>query len=230
MTNPIKPTLQSELPSLALLAAVWAAAAYFFPRFPDVVPIHWNIAGEADGFGTPAMAAFLIPGLVTLVYGLFLGMPYLDPKKDRYVQFRRPYHIFKFLIIAVLGAVYAVASLSALGFPVRVDVWTPALIGLLFIALGNYFGKIKPNWFMGIRTPWTLSSEEVWNKTHRFGGRLFVAAGFAMLLSPVVPSMFRFALVIVLVLALSAGTFLYSYIVYRAEKRAQADGNDNEQG
>ncbi|MEK7167698.1 MAG: SdpI family protein, partial [Patescibacteria group bacterium] len=86
------------------------------------------------------------------------------------------------------------------------------------IVLGNYLGKIKPNWFMGIRTPWTLSSEVVWNKTHRMGGRLFIILGLTLMIVPWLPALWGMILLFSGIILLVLGTFIYSYIAYRQEK------------
>jgi uncharacterized membrane protein len=224
MSNPIKPTIKTELLSLFLILISIIASLYFFSHFPERVPIHWNISGQPDNWGSPIIAAFLFPAIILGMYLLFLFMPLLDPKKERYDQFRNVYHIFKNILVAFMAIVYFATSLNALGYNIPIGVVVPIMVGLLFIVMGNYMSKIKSNWFVGIRTPWTLSSEEVWNKTHRWGGKLFIIAGLLMASEAFLPVAWRMP-VFILVIALAVlGTIGGSYIIYLKEKKK----NDNQ--
>jgi uncharacterized membrane protein len=118
-----------------------------------------------------------------------------------------------------MTAVYFITGLNALGYDVPVSLWVPGLVGILFIVIGNYMGKIRPNWFMGIRTPWTLSSEEVWNKTHRFGGRVFMAGGALMIIMGWLPLAWRGPLLVAMVVMILLGTVGYSYLLYAKENK-----------
>lgn len=219
MSNPIKPTIKTEILPLVLILISLAASFYFYANFPDQVPTHWNFAGEVDSYSSKAFTAFFFPVLAVLMYFLFLVFPSIDPKKDRYNEFRKVYHIFKSLILAFLVIIYFIVGLNGLGYNISVSLWMPALIGLLFIVMGSYMAKIKPNWFMGIRTPWTLSSEEVWNKTHRFGGKMFILGGILMILQPFLPVSFRTTIFIITLVIVLAGTTGYSLIAYLREKK-----------
>jgi len=222
--NPIKPTIKTEiLPILLVLSAI-LSSFYFYANFPEQVPTHWNIYGEVDHYGSKLMGAFLFPVIMIGVYLLFLFLPFLDPKKERYGEFKKIYHFFKFYILFFLVSIYFVTGFNSVGYNISVGLWIPALVGLLFVIIGNYMGKIKPNWFMGIRTPWTLSSEEVWNKTHRFGGKIFIVSGFLMAMMNFYPINFRLPIFIITIIAMVFGTFLYSYILYIKEKK---DGKRN---
>jgi uncharacterized membrane protein len=217
--NPIKITIKSEIFSISLIAILAAASVYFYERFPERVITHWNFSGQADGWSGRGFAAFFLPALLIGLYLLFIFIPRLDPEKERYAEFAKVYNAFRNLILLALAVIYFVASLNNIGYEVPVGVWTPAIIGLLFIFLGSYFGKIKKNRFVGIRTPWTMSSETVWNKTHRFGGKIFMLGGALMLLTPIVPQSWRLPLFIANIIMLLSGTVVYSYIVYRQEKK-----------
>ncbi len=217
MSNPIKLTIKSELFSAILIIVLIAASFYFYSHFPAVVVTHWNFQGQPNGWSGRAFAAFFFPALLIALYLLFIFLPNLDPRKERYAEFAKTYNVFRNLIIAVLAAVYFVASFNNLGANLSVNLWVPAAIGVLFIVLGNYLGKIKPNWFVGIRTPWTLSSETVWNKTHRFGGKVFIFGGLLMILSGFGPEAWRLPLFIADIIILLFGTVVYSYLVYLKE-------------
>lgn len=219
MANPIKPTIKTEFIPLLLIILTLASAVFFYNNLPERVATHWNFAGQVDAYGSGKAQAIAIPLMVVGMYLLFLLMPYLDPKKERYEQFSKIYHIFKTMILALLIIIYFIVGLNGLGYNLPVGLIIPALIGLLFIIIGNYMAKIKRNWFVGIRTPWTLSSEEVWNKTHRFGGKMFILAGLLMIAEIVMPNSWKLWIFIIMMAVLLGGTVGYSYIVYLQEKK-----------
>lgn len=219
MANPIKPTIKTEFIPLAFLILTMFSSVFFYNNLPERIATHWNFAGEVDGWSSGQTQAIVFPLLAIGMYLLFLLIPYLDPKKERYEQFSKIYHIFKNIILALIVIIYFVVGLNGLGYNLPVGVIMPGLIGLLFIVLGNYMGKIKMNWFMGIRTPWTLSSEEVWNKTHRFGGKMFILAGLLMVAEIFLPTGWKLPVFIIMMVTLLAGTVGYSYFAYLKEKK-----------
>ena len=153
------------------------------------------------------------------MYLLFLALPYLDPRRERYADFAKVYHIFKGILVGFMALIYFITGLAGLGYQVSVGAIIPAGVGLLFIVLGNYMSKIKPNWFMGIRTPWTLESEEVWNKTHRLGGKLFILMGLFMVVGTILPLDYFWYLFIAGVLSVSLVPIIYSYLLFRKLKK-----------
>ena len=223
MTYPIKISWKTEIVPLALVAASLVLAWYFYARFPQTVVTHWNIQGQPNGYMGRLGGAFAIPGMLVLMYLLFLGLPWLDPKSERYAEFGKVYQILKIGILAVLLTVYAAAGFYNLGYPVSISTITPWLVGLLLIVIGNYMGKLKRNWFVGVRTPWTLSSENVWNKTNRFGGFAMVLFGSAIIITPYLPKAWSLAVFIGGAALVTVGSLLYSYLAYRAE-RGKSEG------
>jgi len=217
--NPVKPTIKTEILPILLVVLAIIASFYFYANFPEQVPIHWNVAGEVDNYGSKAIGAFLFPGIILGMYLLFLILPFIDPKKDRYKEFSKVYHIFKNIIILFMIAIYFISSSNSLGYSISIELWIPILVGLLFIIMGSYMPKIKPNWFIGIRTPWTLSSEEVWNKTHRFGGKIFVVGGLLMAPMGFLPVTWRLPLFFIIIALIILGTVVYSYLAYLQDKK-----------
>lgn len=203
---------------LVLAAIVISLAVY--SSLPDVVPVHWNIRGEADGWGPKAMAAFLFPGIMIPLLGLFRILPWLSPKQFELDSFRSTYGWIIVLVMGLFLYIHVLSLLPGLGYPVQI---TRAIVGgmmLFFIFLGNLLGKVQRNFFVGIRTPWTLASERVWADTHRVGAWAFVATGvigfLAMMAdaSPLVP--------IGLILVSSLSTVVYSLVRYKQlERRGQ---------
>jgi uncharacterized membrane protein len=219
MKNPIKITFKTELFSALVLLVCWVASFYFYRHFPERVITHWGVDGQANGWSGRGFAAFFFPGLLTGMYLLFLALPMLDPKRERYEEFPRAYNIFRHSILVVMAVIYFIASLVNVGMKADVGMIIPAIIGVLFVVIGNYMSKLKMNWFMGIRTPWSLSSEAVWAKTHRFGGKAFIFGGLLIAASGLAPISARLPLFISAVIILSLGTILYSYLAYREEKK-----------
>ena len=219
MANPVKPTLKTELVPLVLIAIVIIGGFLLYPLLPDRVPTHWNFRGEVDDWSSREFATFLFPSIIIGIYIMMMLLPYLDPRKERYAEFAKVYHIFKNLLVAVFAVLYFVTSLAAIYPSIRVEIVVPFLIGGLFIVMGNYMAKIKSNWFIGIRTPWTLSSETVWQKTHRLGGKLFVAMGIVFIFMAFLPTTIGFSVFIGSLLAATFTPIIYSYILYRRERQ-----------
>lgn len=222
MSNPIKPTLKSEILPVSVLLVQILLGIYFYLHFPEKVPTHWNFKGEIDGWSSGTFAAIFFPALTIGIYLMMLFLPNLDPKKERYADFKKVYHLIKNTLVIFLAAIYLITGLAGLGYNMPINLIMPFGVGLLFLVMGNYLGKIKRNWFMGIRTPWTISSEEVWNKTHRLGGKMFMATGFVMMLGAFINSsvflvLFITSLTIVLVIPV-----VYSYILFKKEKESNS--------
>lgn len=216
--NPIKPTLKSEIIPCLLIITSILASFYFYSRFPARVATHWGFNGEPNGWSGSLFAAFFLPIINLAMYLLLLFVPLLDPKKDRYAEFSRAYHIFKAMIVAILTFLYFLVGFNGLGYNAPVGTITPILIGVMFIVIGNYFAKFKSNWTIGMRNMWTLSSEIVWNKTNRLAGKLFILGGLIIMLMPLWPDAWRAPLLIAIVAGLVLAPNIYSYFIYKAEK------------
>ncbi|MFA7654014.1 MAG: SdpI family protein [Candidatus Magasanikbacteria bacterium] len=217
--NPTKPTLKTEIIPLLLIVFCFVASFYFYAHFPQRIATHWGFNGEPNGWSSALFAAFFFPFLNLGMYLLFLVIPFLDPKKDRYAEFTKAYHIFKGFIIGLLAIVYFMVGLNGIGYYVPVGSITPVMVGLLFIIIGNYLNKFKSNWMMGVRNPWTLSSETIWNKTHRLAGKIFILAGIAMTSEAWLPIWLQLPIFITIITAVAIIPNVYSYILYRAEQK-----------
>lgn len=137
-----------------LIAAMFAAAAWAWSRVPDQIPVHWNAAGQVDGYGSRFMGRLLIPLITLGMHLLFMVLHAIDPCRTSYDGFARVYAIFRGAILAFMGAVYAATTLVALGHRVEVARVITVALGLLFVVLGSFLGEVRPNWFVGVRTPW----------------------------------------------------------------------------
>lgn len=181
-----KAAARREWPYWILLVAMFAASALAWDRAKLPIPTHWNIRGEVDGYGGRFEGLLLVPLLATGMYVLLLALPRLDPARANYASFAGPYRVMRAALAIMLAGLHALLVATALGYEVDTGRWVPVGIGLLFVVLGNVMGKVRPNYFVGIRTPWTLSSARSWEKTHRAGGRVFVVGGAALALAALI--------------------------------------------
>ena len=211
---------------LAVIAGMFALAAARWGSVPDRIPIHWNAAGEVDGYGGKFAGLLLVPLIAVGVYLLLLYIPRIDPARLNYQSFAGTYLLVRVMLTSYLAFIYVVTTVS-IGDEEAVPVagLIVGSIGVLLIVLGGAMAKFRPNWFAGIRTPWTLTSKRAWVRTHRLGGRVFIAAGIATLLGAAVGTDWAiYAMMAVLILGV-VGLYAYSYFVWRddPEKVAAQD-------
>ncbi|BDG43284.1 SdpI family protein [Saccharococcus caldoxylosilyticus] len=198
---------------LIIISAGFSLWAY--PQLPEKVPIHWNFSGEVDGYSSKLFAVFATPVLMMLIYGILMGVPKIDPRKDNFQKFEGVYRIFVNVTLTFFGAGHLSIIFSGLGYHVNIDWIANIGLGLLFIILGNYMPKIKANYFIGIRTPWTMANETVWARTHRFGGKVFFIGGIIIIVSAFAPSSIRAVLLIASIVCIAIVPMVYSYAVYK---------------
>lgn len=208
---------------LLLIAAVIGAASYGY--LPEQVPAHWNAEGQVDGWMEKQKAVVMFPTIMLVMFLLFQVIGLISPKGFRLDRFGNVVGILQNTMLGFLLLVYAAQLAAGLGLP---DVMAKAVLignGLMFVVIGNYLGKTRKNFFIGIRTPWTLASEEVWYKTHRLGGWLFVLAGVFMLL--LAPFNVSFMLVLVPVIFAALVPVFYSlYLYHRLEGLGSGNSDD----
>ncbi len=182
----------------------------------EKMPVHWDIDGEPDRYGSKFEGLFLIPLILLGVSILFVFIPYLEPRQLHLVHSHKAYLIICLSIMAFMTLIHITVVINGVGYALNVSTIVITCIGLLMIVIGNYLGKIRSNFFMGIRTPWTLSSERSWNKTHRLGGKLFFAFGVLLILGAwILPKVYTFWIVIGGVLLLTVITMIYSYLIWK---------------
>ena len=206
---------RSELPQLLLVAGMFIAAAMVWPMAPESFPVHWNIRGEVDRYGGKFEGLLLLPLIASGIYLLMRVLPLLDPGKANYPSFQSAYLLIRGSILLLMAVIYSCTVLVAFGYKIDIGTVIPVLVGLLFVVLGNVMGKIRPNWFVGVRTPWTLSSRHSWNKTHRLAGWLFVVMGLVVGACGFVHSVWMVSIAGFVVLTSVVWMVLYSYLVWR---------------
>lgn len=214
-----KINFKSEILPLAIIILTGLFSFWAYPELPAKVASHWNFQGNVDGWSSRNFHAIFFPLLILGIYLLFLVIPYIDPRKERYGEFIKVYRLMKNGIILVLAGVFVAATGYNLGWNLNVGAIVASLIGILMIVMGNYFGKLKRNWFVGIRNPWSLSSENVWNKTHRLGGRLFMIWGLLIIIAPWLKMQAGLIVLIAGLISLLVIINLYSYLTFRKEQK-----------
>ena len=166
-----------------ILIAPFVYLTFIWNSLPDQIPLHWNVNDEVDSYGPKAMGALLLPAFNIVLYLLMLFIPRIDPKRKNYEHFSGPFRMIRGWLAAFMLLLFFVVLQSAMGRMLPVGKIVTGSVMLLFAMLGYYMKNIKPNWFVGIRTPWTLEDETVWEKTHLLGGKIWLyggLAGFAM--------------------------------------------------
>lgn len=197
--------------------------------FPDKIPTHWGIDGEVNDY-SGKWAVFLSPLLATGIYLLLIVLPKIDPRKRNYVLFSGAYWVIRIALVLLMASIGMVTDLVSLGYKLNVGMIIElSVLGLLLI-MGNQMGRIRPNYFVGVRTPWTLDSEEVWTKTHRLCGRIWVGTSVALAICAfILPSKIVAILFTISILPMAVIPIVYSYVIHKKIK-SEASANRNSIG
>ncbi len=212
--------------SAIVVGGAFALSAWAWVQLPDdaLVPIHWGIDGQADGFAPKTIGLLILPVVAAVVAALLAVVPRIEPRRANLERSSKAYGATWLAVLTVLGAVHVLAIAVTLGADLDVSRIALTGVGAMFVVIGNYLPKVRPNYLMGIRTPWTLSSDLSWVKTHRIGGRLFVLEGIVLivlgLLGPS-PVILAVALVLAIVATLAVAV-VYSYRVWRVDPERRA--------
>ncbi len=203
---------------IILIALSFTMSIYFYPSLPDQVASHWNARGDVDDYMGKFWGIFLIPIMILGLVLLFIALPYIDPLKKNIAKFRKHYDLFIIIFVLFMLAVNVQVIIWNIGIKVSPNIFMPIGIGILIFYIGVLCEHAKQNWFIGIRTPWTLSSEKVWDKTHKLGAKMFKVSG-VICLAGAFFKYYAIWFVLVPVLFTSLYTVVYSYIEYRKIKR-----------
>lgn len=205
---------------VALIAAVLAATAVAYPHLPNTVPTHWDAHGNINGWSARWTLFVTTPGMMAVLLVVFTALPWLSPKHFEVDSFRATYLYIMVMILALTA--YMHALLLAAGLSWRIDM-SRAIEGglcLLIALLGNVMGKVRRNSYVGIRTPWTIADERVWNVTHRFAAKTFFVGGVAGLIAVILHAPFWLPMAAILVAAITPA--VYSLVFYKQlERRGQ---------
>jgi uncharacterized membrane protein len=199
--------------ALAVAMSVWA-----FPQLPPRVATHWNLQGTPDGFSGRGWAIAIVPIMLVIMTVIFNVLPKVDPRRENYQKFLSSYWLIANAGIVFLLVAHGMILAAGMGMSIKIDRLMPLGVGLLFVFLGNYLTRVEPNWFVGIRTPWTLSSDAVWRKTHRTGGLLMVLGGVVLAISAFLPRPAFLALFVVTIIVVAVIPMVQSYVLWKREQ------------
>ncbi len=211
----IRETLKSDWYIFIIILVPLFIALYFYSDLPELMPSHWDMQGNVDDYSSKAFAVWFFPLLNLGLYFLLLLAPKIDPRRENYQRFTGAYRAFRIGLIAIMSAIYFITILVALGYTIKVDLFVKVIIALLFIIIGNFMGKLQHNYFIGIRTPWTLASEEVWRRTHRLSGKIWVLCGTICFVLGFSSAAWANYLYFIIIIAMSFFLMIASYIFYR---------------
>ena len=203
-----------------IVAISVAASLAVFSRLPDTIATHWGSAGDVNGTSPKLWGAFVVPVILLFIAIMMRALPSIDPRRENYPKFAGAFDAI-FISTMLLLLVLHIALLAAgLGYPVAMDRLAPIGVGLLLMVLGNVLPRARPNWFVGVRTPWTLSSDRVWEKTHRLAGYVFVIAGFVVAIIGLTGVPLAAYFLGPLIGAAALLLVVYSYVEWRREGNA----------
>lgn len=185
-----------------------------YPYFPNQIASHWNMVGEVNGYMSKFWGVFLLPMILVGLFGLYHLIPAIDPLRKNLESFRRYYNLFWIFLFLFLSYIFGLTLIWNLGYHFSFSVPLTPAFSLLWFFLGLVLPKSKRNWFFGIRTPWTLANDVVWEKTHRVGGKFFMITAIAALFGIVFPKQ-SIWFILIPVFATVIFTVIYSYLVYR---------------
>ncbi|WP_327051788.1 SdpI family protein [Halomicrococcus gelatinilyticus] len=198
--------------ALAVLSA--ALSAYYYPQLPETMATHWNASGQVDGSMPKSRAAFLVPAMTVALVGLFAVVPKVDPLGENIRAFSEQYGLFVVLFAAFMLYVHSLMLAWNLGYRFELTAVLAPAIAALYYYLGTLMDHVERNWFVGVRTPWTLSDDTVWRRTHDRAGTLFKLAAVVTVAGALVP---RYAVYFIAAPAVAVSLYLvaYSYVEYR---------------
>ena len=203
-------------PLIVFMATV-VISVVAYPRLPARVPTHWDLEGHINGDSSRWAAALMMPVMIVAMWGWFGFLPTIDPRRANYEKFTKAYDRIRDAVITMLAAVHALIIGSALGYPVNAERVAPVAVGLLLVVIGNVLPQARPTWFVGVRTPWTLSNDRVWERTHRVAGHLTVAAGVLTVALAFGPPRIAGPGIGVLGITAAVGSVIYSYVAWKQE-------------
>ena len=210
------------------LVAMLAVSAWGLAQVgPDAtVPIHWNVEGEVDGYGPAWFAFLMIPAITAGIVGLMALIPRIEPRRENLRRSAPAYRTLSIAVVLLMAVVHLVVVLGGVGMDVPVGFIVGTGVGILFLVMGNVLATVRSNYMFGVRTPWTLSSERSWDRTHRMVGRLFVVTGLAMIVLALTGIMWLVMGVMLVMLAVTlVGGYWYSYRQWRADPDDRTTGS-----
>lgn len=210
--------MRKLIPGLLVILAGAVFSVLAYPHLPAEVATHFDLEGNPNGWSSRFFAAAFVPVLSVVLALLFVVLPRIDPKRANYSKFGPTWWTIVNAILILLALLHVAMLGKALGWAINLTRVAALGLGVILVVLGNLMTRIRPNWFMGIRTPWTLSSDTVWRKTHRFGGIAFVIAGVCVFGTALMNSGWALTAALVVTGAAGLSSVVYSYVVWKGEQ------------
>jgi len=211
---------KKEIIPIGIILLTLVIAGYIYPLLPAQIPTHWNAAGEVDAYGSKLFHVLMFPGIILLIYALFEVIPRIEVFRKNIRAFMKHFFVMKVSIMAFMCYIFVLTTLPNFGYGINFNIWLMPAVGLLMGVIGYLIKFAKRNFFVGIRTPWTLASDHVWKKTHDIGSKLFMTMGVWIALSGLVlsPKYIMWG-IMVPILGLVVWMFVYSYLLYKKESQ-----------
>jgi len=202
---------------LGLIAVGMSATVY--QRLPETMAVHWDLHGNPNGWMPRAVGAAFGPVLIFFLGFMLRVVPRIDPRAENYARFAEAYETIVASVLILMLVVHGIMLAVALGYHVSVARIVPAMVGVLFVVIGNMMPLVRPNWWFGIRTPWTLSNDRVWARTHRLAGYTMTAGGVIMILAALaLPPAYGLPVLVAVAIAATVGPAVYSYLTWKREE------------
>lgn len=216
--------LKKELPIIGIVLTPFVYLAIIWDSLPQRVPIHWNYKGEIDNWGDKFSLILMLLLLPVLMYVLMTFIPRIDPK-NRISLMGGKFYQLKFFLVLFMSLVALLIVYTTKERSVNNPNLVFALLGVLLIIFGNYFKVIQPNYFIGIRTPWTLENNEVWKATHVFAGKIWVIGGFLLILGGLVLNNVFGKVLVFIIVVLALIPVVYSFIKFKQIQKRDRQSN-----
>ncbi|MGV8163034.1 MAG: SdpI family protein [Candidatus Nanoarchaeia archaeon] len=208
--------------SAILIILSFLIGAFLYSQLPETLATHWDAKGDVNGYMSKFWGLFLLPIICVVLFPLLVFLPKLDPLRKDMEGFRDHYDFFIALLFSFMFYLHLLTLLWNTGFKVNMIVCLIPAFSLLFFYIGAILEKSKRNWFLGIRNPWTMSSDFVWEKAHKLGATLFKISAIVMLLGVLIQNL-AFIFIIVPVILTSIITIIYSYLLFREQEMAKTN-------
>jgi len=218
---------KKEILPISLIVLEILISVFLYSKLPSSIPSHWNIRGEIDAWTCKKFTVIFFPAFTIGIYLLMTFLPLIDPLKKNYFSFTKPYFWFKTLFVIFFVAIYIFSLWAAMGNEANINYFMIPAISILFIVMGIFLPQIKKNYFMGIKTPWTLESEEVWDRTHKLGGKCFIVGGIIFLSGLLIQDN-GFTAVIIAISITALIPIIYSYLIFRKRRQCENQGQNNQ--
>ena len=202
---------------LALIVVAVLISIVAYPKLPDQVPTHWDLSGDVNGWSSRLWGAWMLPLIMAVVWLIMRAIPHIDPRGANYAKFEGMYDWLVILVLAFMLLMHAVVIMSATGRPVSMHTILMPAVGIFIAMIGLMLPRVHPNWFVGIRTPWTLTSDLSWERTHKIGGVLFVALGLLMIVTTLLAPTTAIWVLVIAAVGITIFLFAYSYRVWKED-------------